>query len=343
MSQSASAEMPDSGSTEDGLLALLASLEASGAPLQDPAFAIDAYQQWIDRNAAVSPGLFAAWFNLGVELGHAGDKDGAMAAYQAVLAQRPDFHPAAVNLGLNLESRGHLEAALAVWQQALQPEDVRDRLRQEIATATQVARQPRATVLTLRGMPDAPEPLPAAFRNAGWRETRLESGAAELQGIADATAEAVFAPGTLSYLHPHEAEAALQHIRRVLKPDGVAVVAVPDLQELARHIADGKLADPFYISQHGPCAPLDILFGDRRLLAAGHAAAARHTGFTGETLAAALIRAGFAAAMVQCDPAACSLTAVAFSSAPRAEQRARAQAQMLPAHDRPAAIYTATA
>jgi hypothetical protein len=88
----------------------------------------------------------------------------------------------------------------------------------------------------------------------------------------------------------------------------------------------------------GPIAPLDILFGHRPSLASGNVFMAHRTGFTGGTLAAALIKAGFAAVLVQRETSAFALTAIAFCSAPDKEQLARAQAQML--IDYPAVLYT---
>ena len=55
---------------------------------------------------------------------------------------------------------------------------------------------------------------------------------------------------------------------------------------------------------------------------------AHRTGFTAETLGAALIGAGFAAAMVHAIRGAA--TALAFRSRPAEEEMANAQAQMLP-------------
>jgi hypothetical protein len=118
------------------------------------------------------------------------------------------------------------------------------------------------------------------------------------------------------------------------------LIKLPDLQEVTRHVADGKLEDPLYMSPMGPIAPLDILYGHRPSLAGGNAFMAHRTGFTSGTLGAALIKAGFAAVMVQRDLPAFALTAIAFRSRPDAEQLARAQAQMLPAADLPAVLYT---
>src|SRR5947209_6444371 len=70
-----------SGTVEDSFLRLVDDLEkeysATGERRQ---FALR-YQAWIDRNGSASPALFAAWFNIGVELGGAGDRARAIDAY----------------------------------------------------------------------------------------------------------------------------------------------------------------------------------------------------------------------------------------------------------------------
>jgi predicted O-linked N-acetylglucosamine transferase (SPINDLY family) len=83
------------------------------------------YQQWIEANGGTSPLLYAAWFNIGVLFGHAGDSIKAAIAYRNALALRPDLHGASINLGLLLESSGHPEQALATWHRATQPNEVR--------------------------------------------------------------------------------------------------------------------------------------------------------------------------------------------------------------------------
>jgi predicted O-linked N-acetylglucosamine transferase (SPINDLY family) len=83
------------------------------------------YRQWIEANGGAAPLLYAAWFNMGVLLGHAGDNSNAAIAYHNVLALRPDLYGASINLGLLLESSGHPEEALATWHRATQPVEVR--------------------------------------------------------------------------------------------------------------------------------------------------------------------------------------------------------------------------
>jgi predicted O-linked N-acetylglucosamine transferase (SPINDLY family) len=83
------------------------------------------YQRWIEANGGTSALLYAAWFNIGVLFGHAGDNVNATIAYRNALALRPDLHGASINLGLLLETSGHPEQALATWRRATQPDEVR--------------------------------------------------------------------------------------------------------------------------------------------------------------------------------------------------------------------------
>ena len=171
--------------------------------------------------------------------------------------------------------------------------------------------------------------------------TRISSpDLTDMQVISDGSVDAVYSSEAIENLYPHEVPLALREMYRVLKPTGFTLIRLPDLQEVARHVAAGKLEEPLYISPVGPITPLDILYGHRPSLASGNAFKSPRTGFTSTTLAAALINAGFGAAIVQRDSAAFRLTALAFRSLPDEVQMARTQAQMLLAADHPAVLYT---
>jgi predicted O-linked N-acetylglucosamine transferase (SPINDLY family) len=123
--------------------------------------AIQLYRHWIALHAGGHTHLFAAHFNLGVELGHAGDRDGAMQAYQAALALRPDFAAAAINYGLLLETSGNSPAALAVWAAATQNDEARTglinhraRLLERNGDLAQAERLMLASLLTMPAQPD---------------------------------------------------------------------------------------------------------------------------------------------------------------------------------------------
>jgi Methyltransferase domain len=112
------------------------------------------------------------------------------------------------------------------------------------------------------------EKLPPVFRT-GWREIRLDidpgvnpdvvANIIDMRAIADASVEAVFSSHNLEHLYPHEVPLALREMCRVLKLSGMALIILPDLQEVVRHIADGGLEDPMYDSAMGPIAPIDIV------------------------------------------------------------------------------------
>lgn len=85
----------------------------------------DLYRMWLEEVDPRTPNLYAAWFNLGVELASRGDKPAAAVAYRNSLVLKPDMHAAAVNLGLLHESEGRPDRALEIWASAIQPDDAR--------------------------------------------------------------------------------------------------------------------------------------------------------------------------------------------------------------------------
>lgn len=124
------------------------------------AIAIPAYRDWIAANPR-SPQLFAAWFNLGVELAQSGDLDGAAHAYRQALLIRPNLDQASINLGLILEAQGDPDKALLAWEQALQPMAMRisllnhrGRLLDEQKRFTEAEEALRASLLLEPRQPD---------------------------------------------------------------------------------------------------------------------------------------------------------------------------------------------
>lgn len=75
----------------------------------------------------------------------------------------------------------------------------------------------------------------------------------------------------------------------MLKPDGFALMTVPDLQQVA---AD-RLTEPVYMSPMGPITPLDMLYGHDASLARGNGFMGHRGGFTARSLEVALLAAGF--------------------------------------------------
>ncbi len=122
---------------------------------------IDLYRNWIAVQSGGTKYLYAAWFNLGVELSCAGDASGAILAYRTALAISPDFSLAAINLGLVLERGGDTEAALATWQCATQGDKARTglinhqaRLLESSGFLAEAEARMRASLLTTPDQPD---------------------------------------------------------------------------------------------------------------------------------------------------------------------------------------------
>jgi predicted O-linked N-acetylglucosamine transferase (SPINDLY family) len=106
---------------------LISAIGAVG-PAAGRAGIIELYRHWIECQGPGAPHLFAAWFNLGVDLASTGDTRGAMLAYRNALIARPNFAAAAMNLATLLEADGRAGEAIPVLDGALQSDEVRTTL-----------------------------------------------------------------------------------------------------------------------------------------------------------------------------------------------------------------------
>lgn len=182
--------------------------------------------------------------------------------------------------------------------------------------------------------------LHSEFLDGAWQEVTLDidpdvrpdivASMADMQSVPDESHDAVYSAHNLEHLYPHEVPRALREFHRVLKPDGFALIVVPDLQAVAQLVANGQLIEPAYLSPMGPVAPLDMLYGFRPALAQGNSFMAHHTGFVGRSLSNALLEAGFAATLLQRHPNSMSLWALGFREPQSQEQFQKAQQQFLP-------------
>ena len=132
------------------------------SPRPDRLQIIEMYKLWIEVNSGKSPLLFAAWFNLGVELSASGDTGNAATAYKNAMAIKADFYQASVNYGLMLENRGQPEDALNTWKAALQGDEARTillnhrgRLQENLKQLDDAERTLRTSLLTVPMQPDA--------------------------------------------------------------------------------------------------------------------------------------------------------------------------------------------
>lgn len=128
----------------------------------------------------------------------------------------------------------------------------------------------------------------------GWQEVRLDIDpamkpdiVADMMSLGDiGPFDAIYTCHSLEHLYPHQVDVALREFLRVLKPDGVALIVVPDLEGVAIN------EDTLYESPAGPVSGLDMVYGMRSLIAA-MPYMAHHSGFTAKTLEAAMRKAGF--------------------------------------------------
>ncbi len=149
-----------------------------------------------------------------------------------------------------------------------------------------------------------PRKLPADFFPAGaWREIRLDidpgvapdiiASITDMAAVASGSVDAVWSAHNLEHLFAHEVPVALGEFRRVLKPDGFALITVPDLQRVAELVAADRLEEPAYLSPAGPISPRDMLYGFGAAIAGGNVFMAHRTGYTARSLETALRGAGF--------------------------------------------------
>jgi predicted SAM-dependent methyltransferase len=141
----------------------------------------------------------------------------------------------------------------------------------------------------------------AIFKPGEWDEVRLDidpSVAPDIVGsitelpVATASYQAVYSAHNLEHIAPHHVPVALAEFRRVLAPGGFAMIAVPDLQQAARAIAEGKGGEVAYEAPCGPVTAFDIVFGWAPATA-NNPWMSHRCGFTLDTLHALLCAAGF--------------------------------------------------
>jgi predicted SAM-dependent methyltransferase len=141
------------------------------------------------------------------------------------------------------------------------------------------------------------------FQNDGWRELRLDIDPAvkpdiccsmtEMTPVATTSVDGVWSSHNLEHLHRHEVPRALGEFCRVLRPRGLLLVTLPDLQRVAELVASNTLEEAAYMSPSGPITPLDMIFGHTASLAQGRLHMAHKTGFSAKSLHRLLAEAGF--------------------------------------------------
>ena len=178
------------------------------------------------------------------------------------------------------------------------------------------------------------------FAGSDWKEIRLDIDSSvgpdvigtmlDMAAIDSGSVDAVFSSHNIEHLYPYEVPKALAEFKRVLAPDGFALVTCPDLQSVAALIANNKLLEPAYTSPAGPIAPLDILYGLRSSLAAGNHFMAHRCGFTRDVLIQVFQQSGFAQCAARQRPPQFDLWALATKQEWPNDQLQAAAAQYIP-------------
>jgi SAM-dependent methyltransferase len=157
-----------------------------------------------------------------------------------------------------------------------------------------------------------PSKIPAAFFPLGeWQELRLDidpgvapdivASITDMSVVPSGSVQAVWSAHNLEHLFPHEVPVALAEFNRVLAPGGFVLVTMPDLQQVAELVVQGRLEDAAYMSAMGPISPIDMLYGHRASIAQGNHFMGHKGGFVASSLAMHLEQAGFQSVRVQRD------------------------------------------
>lgn len=154
--------------------------------------------------------------------------------------------------------------------------------------------------------------MPSNFRDpAKWKEIRLDISESvkpdivadimDMKPVPDNSVDALYSSHNVEHVYPHQVQSVLQQFHRVLKPGGLAVITLPDMQAVAFYVAEGKLEHPLYQSPIGPITPLDIMYGHVPSVSKGQHYMAHKTAFTAETLGRRMVLAGFSGVNVRRD------------------------------------------
>lgn len=130
-----------------------------------------------------------------------------------------------------------------------------------------------------------------------WRELKVDieelepdivSDIKTLENIEDNFADAIWASHVVEHMHWHDLPDVFGNMIRVLKPDGFAIIRVPDLSSIADRIKNNLLEPVYHTSSGIPICPIDMIYGYREYIAdsdKNSAYAMMHkTGFTVQSM-----------------------------------------------------------
>jgi GT2 family glycosyltransferase len=150
------------------------------------------------------------------------------------------------------------------------------------------------------------------FKSEDWREIRLDidprvnpdivASLTDLRAVPSNSVDAIWSSHNVEHLLPHEVSIAFSEFLRVLKPEGFALIVVPDLQKAAELVVADRLDDPAYKTGGGDeITPFDMIYGWRKEILTGNEFYCHRTGFTAKTLYWALVSSGYGEVLVQRD------------------------------------------
>lgn len=170
--------------------------------------------------------------------------------------------------------------------------------------------------------------LPPRYK--GWEQVLLDidpvvkpdvcCDALKMNTLKAQTYDAVYCSHTVEHFYRHDVHRLLRGFGHVLKPNGFADIAVPNLRHLIESVNGHELDDIWYESPAGPISFHDVLYGHGRYMAQGNLYYSHKCGFTKVSLTKELFAAGFShvAAFEQ----ETNLFAYAFLKKPSAAQAA---------------------
>jgi SAM-dependent methyltransferase len=178
-----------------------------------------------------------------------------------------------------------------------------------IGSAGKQTKSPKR-VLNAGSGPSGARKLHPVFTRDLWQEIRMDldpqakpdivSSITDLRSsCASQSFDAIWASHILEHLFAHEVPLALMEFKRILRPDGFALITSPDLEAVASLVLDTGVDEVAYTSPSGPITPLDVLFGHSASIARGQFFMAHKTGFTCASLGRRFVDAGFPTTLVK--------------------------------------------
>lgn len=175
-------------------------------------------------------------------------------------------------------------------------------------TETNIAAATRR-VLNAGAGPRSPKRLFGGFVPGQWREVALDidprtepdhvGSVKDMRAFFDdASFDAIWSSHNIEHLHAHEVVPSLREFRRILKPDGFALITCPDLVAVGKLLVAHGLSYKAYDAPAGPITVQDMIFGHGPSINAGSVYMAHNCGFTADHLGAVGLDAGFAEVLV---------------------------------------------